>query len=613
MVRSRFKLRPKRRIAFKDRKLILAEFDELIRLSTSTGGIFRVCSLIGIGGAGKTRLLDRICTAVKDHNALPVRITLESEASGTAAAPLKAIRDQAPFECLLFDTALARYFSASGQIHALASKSGLSSNIALKAVEAGSGAPGLIALPLGFAVEVFDKLKKQTVKYFKYARQEFEEIDRIQTDSAELLERLPFYLGLDFERRMVGAPTRFVFVYDSYEKQRERTVADHAPWLREFIGTLDDGLHVIASREPLAWPDQDWDAICTPGYLVGQLPIEDTRNLFIEECDPPDAMIDALTDLSNRVPFYIEVLISEYLRLADTETEVQLSDLPKSSDHAVARFIGHLEEPFQRLVIALATVQFFDRALAYSLVRGLNLAIDFVEVEDVFTYFFVEPVNAQANLFKTHDLLTSFVRGDVSTLEMRRLSLEKVTEDLLIRDAEAQMGDVMLDLFAGTCAGNMAADGDRSPLLGHMLEIGYRLYDAGYWRELVQIGAEAGPEETLTDGKLIEAFFAAISMRRTVSVDASWAALRRLDIYRERLGEHVVALDIEAAYIAELAGDYRCAREEIARIHSVCTPFDPNRRHHYRSLLYHADFLLMDGVLPRRQTNWARCMKPAIS
>ena len=595
MVRSRFKNRPYRRLPFKNREHILRDFKHITR---SKEEIFKVYSFIGVGGSGKTRILDEISNLFEQNNeGLPIRITLESEASGTVVAPLKLIRDQAPFECLLFDAALAHYFVASGQIHALMVNPGVSSSIALKAIEAGSGAPGLVALPLGFAAEVYDKLKKQAVKLFMYSRHEFEEIDKLHYDSNGLLERLPHYLALDFERRIARTSKQFTFIYDSYEKQREKTLVNNAPWLREFIGTLDYGLHLIASREPLDWPDQDWGEICAPSYVIGELPIRDTRSLFSKECSPQSEMIDALTDLSKRIPFYIEILVNEYLRLETINGSVEISDLPKSTNDAVNRFVSHLEEPIQKLVIALANIQFFDRELIYSIIRSLNLKIDFVEIEFIFSYFFIEPVSIQANLYKTHDLLTDFVRNSISVSEIKRLSLEKMVESLLLRNPEVQKNHSLLSIYVGACAGCTVTDGDTSPLFGHLVEMGYRLYDAGYWRELVQVEKEIVFEETRTDGDLIMAFFSAVSVRRFVSVDAGLAALDILLQYRKRFGAQTLALDIEVAYLAELSGEYQWAREEIKRIHFACIPFDPNQRFHYRSLLYYADFLSMDGYL----------------
>lgn len=603
MARSRFKTRPKRKLAFKNRESILAEVESQLAASLASRNYFRVASMVGVGGCGKTRLVDKLSSMARDRGFKSIRISLESEASGMEAAPLKAIRDQLSFECMLFDVALARYFAASGQLHALASNPKLSSNLAIRAIETGAGASaaftGLVALPVAFAVDVFGQIKKRTVKAMKYERDEFEEIDRIKNESGELLERLPFYLGSDIERRLESSSDNYVFFYDSYEKQRPKTLSEQSPWLREFIGTLDHGLHIIASREPINWPVKDWGDICSPAYIVDKLPEEDVRALFVEECIPPKILLPKLIELSRCIPFYVEVLITEFHSLQSMKENVLGSDLPKSSTEAVERFISHLAPPLQKLVIALAAIQFFDRHLMHGLVRGLNLSVDLVDLEEVSSAFFVEPVNEQYGTLKTHDLLTDFVRKNDAHANLRQKTLAEAVEIVSLAHADQGSGDRLLFLFAGLCAASDQDETNNSELLERLIDIGYGLYDLGFWRELAKLDNTFSKTDLPTDAGLVRTFFKAISIRRTESVSAGLSAIRALTDYRYRFSSHSVSLDIETTYLAELSGDYGFARTEFARIYEDCKPFDPRQRPHYRALLYHADFLIMDGHFER--------------
>ena len=66
-------------------------------------------------------------------------------------------------------------------------------------------------------------------------------------------------------------------------------------------------------------------------------------------------------------------LISSYRRTQSIRGRVTTADLPASSTEAVSRFFGHLDEPLRRMMVALSTVQFFDKPLLQGVIRELNL------------------------------------------------------------------------------------------------------------------------------------------------------------------------------------------------------------------------------------------------
>ena len=624
MTRSKYKMRHKRRMTFKNRDRVLNDYQtELARLFVNKS-YFKVLAIIGTGGCGKSRLVEKLMSEAFERGFKPIRVSLESEASGTQAAPLKAIRNQLKFECMLFDVALARYFSASGQIYALATNPALSENIVLKSVEAALGISKMTSLPLAYGVEAYKHLKKQAARTIKYTREEFEEIDGIKNDSEELLNRLPYYLGLDIERRLDVSADHFVFFYDSYEKQQSSTLTHQAPWLREFIGAMDRGLHIVASREFLNWPQKGWSEICIEPYEIDTLPEADVKDLFIEECDPPDALLPKLIELSGYIPFYVEVLVTEYHYVLDNNGVVEASDLPSSSTNAIERLIGHLEKPFQRLVIALATIQFFNEFLLNGLVRGLGLNIDLIEARDILNAFFIEVVDEQSRIYKTHDLLSKFVRENDEHTDIRRQVLLEAATILSVSALDESLDESDLVIFSGLCAGSDFDDIDDPILVERLIDIGYYLYDNGHWQELAKLDDVNIGNSKQTDADLVRSFFKSLSIRRIISVDAGLSAIKSLHGHAERFGVHSASLDIETAYLTELSGDYTSARSKIEKIYNNCSPFDANLRPHYRALLYHADFQVMDGKLdsgsdilleayenidPRKRMNWAELVR----
>ena len=358
---------------------------------------------------GKTSLLEEQWTRALeigqgDHL---VWIALEGEASTSSTGPLLSMRDQIDCICLLFDTAILAYWSAMGQPLQLGRSGRLADSLAVKALELGSGLVGF-ALPVGFGIRVFDSLRGARRKRLRYTREEFEEIERLHKRPGELLERLPYYLGVDLRRSIEESGGSFVGFYDAYDRQTILTRQAKAPWMREFIGTLELGVHVISSREPLDWDDRRWSEIIE-AIPIDALPGEHARALLSASVGRLDRDTeDRLIRAARRVPFLLNTVISGYAELTRRGEEISLEKLPASPDSAVAHFLGHLPDAQRDLAIALAAVQVFDERLFRCVVVELNIQVSFPAFHEFVDWYFVESISG--DIYKTHDLLTAFVR-----------------------------------------------------------------------------------------------------------------------------------------------------------------------------------------------------------
>src|ERR1700733_4779830 len=117
MPRSRFSAGGSPPAVFLNRTAQLRLIGGHVALLTDDPAHFKVFEVVGIGGVGKTRLLNevqgRVAGAQRTTHLLWV--SLEGESSATETGPLRVIREQFHFDCLLFDTALLTYWNATGQ------------------------------------------------------------------------------------------------------------------------------------------------------------------------------------------------------------------------------------------------------------------------------------------------------------------------------------------------------------------------------------------------------------------------------------------------------------------------------------------------------------------
>ena len=594
MKRSRFKRNVQRRLAFRNRQAAISTILGHLGASREDAGYLRVISLVGLGGAGKTRLLDEITTQASARYADIefVRVNLEAESVGTALAPLKAIRDQLKFDCMLFDCAIVIYWAAMGLPFRLVQGGALSKSFVVRAIEAGVGLTGL-SLPLSFAGDMFERGKRKIRRKQLYEKSEFDEIDRLRDSPSELLERLPFCLGKDIDKHFSGREQQKLVLYDSYEKQSRIALKAKSAWLREFIGTLDSGVHIIASREPLRWPHSTWGDVLTE-IVVDALPESDCREMIQSEINAQAAVVDKIVRVSHCIPFFVEALLNAYQTLKTDRNIVDVSLLPGTEAEATAFLIRHLPSQEQEILTALATLQFFDEVQYRLLVRALNIPISFASFYDICSLFFVETYERAEGVFKVHDIVSDFVRNEPTLQNSRVTAIHAASRILALRANTDESVNRILPHFSGLIGAICGNDPISTQAIEAIVDVGYRLYDIGLWRELISL-AEHGNLQTSKSGEVVALFFKALSLRRTNSIHDAEQLLSALQINRARLGKHALSIDLELAYLREIAGHYSEARERFATLYLQCKPFDPTDRTHVRSLLYHADMLIMDG------------------
>jgi len=553
----------------------------------------KVFEIIGLAGVGKTRFLaeirDRLGNPKHSHM---LWVGLSGEASATAVGPLRVLRSQLPFDCLLFDAALLTYWFVTGQTPQPLPGRGQAKSLVMRSVEIGGVFAG-VPLPLTFAADLYKGVGRGIVKRRQYSREAFEAIDALRDQPEGLFARLPHYLGLDVERRLVKGRALVCF-YDAYEKQASRTVLADAPWLRELIATIGQGVHLIATRDRLGWDRAEWEGTLDQ-VVLGVLPEEECRGMMREQLGELGATVEArLLQASGQIPFFLQATIDVCRSLLDERGAVTADDLPASSEAAVEHLLDHLDPDERTLAIVLACLQHFDEALYGHLVRSLNLPISVTDLDDFVQWFFI--LGSEAELFRTHDLLTDFVRESSILTPIKVKAMEEATNHLLAR---VRIGDVeaverVLELLHSLVAAWQHSPEISDRAIEGLVDIAYRLYDDGQWQALTTL--PVGPARTdRHPASVVADFFQALSVRRGAGPMAALAALEHLEADRPLLAGRAASFDLEVAYLSELTGNYARAREEFRMLSEAAEPFNPSRREHVRARLYYADMLIMDG------------------
>lgn len=601
--RSRVGVNRSRRPPFLDRIDERRAFESQLELYRDAPDSLTVLEVVGLGGMGKTRLLSELR---KDARRNPNRtrhvLGVVPLSTNTKTTPLRRLREDCRIDCLLFDMALLAYYSATKEGLPIERGSRLSRSPVIRSLDVGTDvAAGIhplafaVSLPAKFAIDFYDTLSHQYKRHRHYVKDDFTEIEDMRDEPEEILRRLPSYLGSDIQRTLELSGGSLVAFYDAYDRQAADILANDSRWLRDFIQAVTCGLHVIATREPLGWPQAHWRETVR-NIPITTLPQRESQEMLRARLGKLDLVIETrLVQASGRVPFFVETVSDTYENLARKRTKVEVDDLPASPEEAISHLIAHLPDGHRRLAVALGAIQVFDEGLFRYLVHQLNLTVDVLTFAEFTKRYFIEEIHS--GLYRTHDLFTEFVRC-ADEQYVQRSALEQATRHLLARsqDAGLRSPDTVLELFFAIITGWESIADVPPASVAELVDAGYVLYDAGYWIQLASMrsGGVAAREHPVG---VVRDFFVALAARRVEGIDRASDLFERLLPRAETLGRHKLSVQLELAYLSELSGDYVGARRKFAKLNDEAQPFKPTDRTHMRSRLWHADMLIMDGEL----------------
>jgi len=178
-------------LRFRDREAVLKSMRGHLHHVISDSTHLAVLNLVGLGGAGKTSVLQEFTSSVTSDTpkVAVVRLTLERTRRDDPAAVLLALREHIGADCLLFDSALSSYWSAVARPFTPRKGSGIAEGMAVRSIETAGSVTG-VPLPIEFAVELCAKARRAATRRIRYQEAQFEEIDELRGRPDELVFRV---------------------------------------------------------------------------------------------------------------------------------------------------------------------------------------------------------------------------------------------------------------------------------------------------------------------------------------------------------------------------------------------------------------------------------------
>ena len=381
----------------------------------------RVLAYYGVGGIGKTSLLNQLMVEMEDAAVAqkigrPLYVDFDLSIKQEPRAVMESIRnvlaEKYGFTFFLFD--LGCFFYAK-KIHENMDRPEIKSFIerseVLKLALDSFGVVDTLAgmpIPVGNVVALVAKLADMGVKYFKNKKaadsKELRNIDALS--HAELLEYLPLLLAHDISENMEriykkgkGRKEPLVIFLDTYECLVNEMASIGDPmnndkWLRNsrngLIAETPYVLWVIGGREKLKWKEiANWNGSLEQ-HLLGDFSEVDARDFLRCSGIDDSELQKGLYRLTRGTPVYLDLCVRQY----QEERLSQIEDFGRNVTELIERFARYMDDARKDIVYMLSCLgewseemldEVVEQALpsfsdsAYESVMGLSFIVESVE------------------------------------------------------------------------------------------------------------------------------------------------------------------------------------------------------------------------------------------
>lgn len=344
---------------------------------------FKVLSFYGMGGIGKSRLINYTLenTDILEHQNIEIlKINLEIVKSDNVLNAIFGLRKQIPTTCPCFDYAIMNFWNkfSPNELYTDFSKSILEQCLSSISDKSALSYKGMNILPI--VNKIISAIRNVALDSIYYS-----EIDNLNYD--EFLNKIPEYLGIDIHGKYFDK--YLVFFIDAYEEYNIK-------WLEKMIERIGFGVFIITSREKL-----HWNKFTISTYKLCELPNEETRQLLCEY-NIGEEQVENIIITTECIPIYVELAIR-----AIENNPNDSCFLFKDKNDIVNKFFNHLKKEQQELLIVLSLVQIFNEEIFEKIVKLLNLQISLLEFLDLRELSIIQNVKNFDDFYKIHDVISN--------------------------------------------------------------------------------------------------------------------------------------------------------------------------------------------------------------
>ena len=336
-------------------------------------GDIKVLAYYGIGGIGKSSLLNKLISEMDDAASSgtiskSLHVYFDFNVKQERCAVFESIRNKLVndynFDFPLFDLGCYAYAKKIGDntnkpvIKAFAERSKIL-DLTLDIVK---------ELPIvGFAARMIRLADKGLAIYKNTIHENQDIFCKIENKSAEeLYEYIPYLFAKDLAFNMKDETEPLVIFLDTYEQLVNEMAPIGEPlnkdlWLRDekngLIVNTPNVLWVIAGREKLKWQQfTDWgDSL--EQHILGSLSKQDASSFLKNAGITDDNLIDGIYNLTQGTPVYLDLCVDRYTSLMSNGETPKTSDFGQNIYTLIERFARYMDDSKKDIVYILSCLK----------------------------------------------------------------------------------------------------------------------------------------------------------------------------------------------------------------------------------------------------------------
>lgn len=466
----------KEELSFEDRKTIIDNIKVHYQHMKNQKPFFQIVSISGMGGVGKTRLLNEIIAILKktysdDSYQVIFNITLEISGSDYFFNALTKLRAQIKEVCPLFDYAFLVYWKHT---HISKLDDSFMNVFTYQWADTAKGIGSMFSIPFKLASISLDTILEFLEKAFgflkeKYYASFFKKYSKNISEytAEELKECLAGFLGMDMNR--IFCEKNLCVFIDAYERYPSSNYVD---WLMDLIEQTNTGLFVISGRESISFPEEIIKYV-EPEFL-DSLPEKNASELlktYLPHVD--DVVLQHIMKITTRLPIYLDLAIRTYKNVCTNKNSFDENTffMYKNKEELTKAFFSHLKPSHKNFLLTLSFLQLFDQELYYyittlcpdsgitdyhdfqllSIISKVENDTDFYKVHDVLNTNVLAIISFETRFFLFHKYLEHIVSKTLFYVtDMQKIILYKHILNMIIKNKfvlQQQDAELVLDLF----------------------------------------------------------------------------------------------------------------------------------------------------------------------
>lgn len=363
----------------------------------------------GKGGIGKTSLLnqlrnksDEAYNAISEYTFHNVFLSFDSREFSGDIGGLMYLRNKLHGDGGLFDFAVVNFWAkAKFTVEEIKNKnSSLPVSLMRLLEDVVSLGNGAMAIPAFIVSEA-----RGLVKDHELIAEFEDEMNEIAGLSiTEILERLPYYLGLCFSAAARKGHLH-VFFFDSYESVNSSVQGND--WLPEFLASCEILRACIASRDKLRWglENAEWDEVLNQ-HLLDNLSDEDSK-WFLEQVPIQDAnIVEKIVFHSKGVPLFLDMSVDLYQDDMNNNRPHDFSKI-RHGEKLIDRYMNYMDSNSAYAVKILSVPKFFHTEFAHYLLEQKGIRFNEEQMHRLFEKSIFVPIESDKDTWKIDESVRS--------------------------------------------------------------------------------------------------------------------------------------------------------------------------------------------------------------